>query len=60
MANVMQKHDNMTSLHGMQVHGKYWAHNRAAKPARQAQDDAVSRRLWEVSCKLTDFTPVAL
>ena len=44
----------------MQVHGKYVAHNQVVRPAKQAQDDAVAKRLWDVSCDLTDLKPAYL
>lgn len=47
-------------MHIVQVHGVYMAHNQVVKPAKQAQDEAVARRLWDVSCKLTHLTPVSL
>ena len=46
--------------HVVQVHGGYVAHNQVVKPAKQAQDDGVARRLWDVSCKLTHLTSVSL
>ena len=53
----------MTGLKGthvMQVHGKYVAHNQVVRPAKQAQDDAVAKRLWDVSCNLTNLKPAYL
>lgn len=47
-------------MHVVQVHGGYVAHNQVMKPAKQAQDDDVATRLWDVSCKLTHLTPVSL
>ena len=50
----------MKGMHIVQVHGGYVAHNQVVKPAKQAQDDGVARRLWDVSCNLTQLTPVSL
>lgn len=47
-------------MHVVQVHGGYVAHNQVVQPAKQAQDDAVARRLWDISCKLTHLTPASL
>ena len=35
------------------VSGRYFAHRAEVRPTRVAQDDALARRLWEVSEKLT-------
>lgn len=54
---------SMTGIKGMhivQVHSGYVAHNKVMKPAKQAQDDDVARRLWDVSCKLTQLASVGL
>lgn len=40
------------------VHGRYVANSKVVKPAKTAQDDAVARRLWDVSCELTHLVPV--
>ena len=52
--------DDRHSIHFAQVHGAYVAHNQVVKPAKQAQDDAVARRLWDVSCELTHLKPAWL
>ena len=48
------------SMHIAQVHGRYVAHNQVVKPAKPAQDDAVARRLWDVSCHLTRLKAACL
>lgn len=50
----------LKGVHVMQVHGKYVAHNQVVRPAKQAQDDAVAKRLWDVSCNLTHLKPAYL
>lgn len=45
---------------GEMVHGRYVAGSKVVKPAKTAQDDAVARRLWDVSCELTHLVPAYL
>lgn len=51
-------HDRPVEHASLQVHGRYVANNKVTKPAKAAQDDAVARRLWDVSCELTHVVPV--
>ena len=47
-------------MHHLQVHGRCVANNRVVKPTKAAQDDAVAKRLWDVSCDLTYLVPIGL
>lgn len=42
------------------VHGKYIAHSKVVQTAQHARDDSTARRLWDVSCQLTNISPHAM